>query len=157
MYNTSGKVKDTKLKTIKERFLIMEANWKEFEIGPAKKGKMHVTLCRKGNIMVGAAAFDRLGRPDAAVLLYDEEMKLIGLRPAHPQTPNAFPMQGMKCGRHRVVRANRFCRHHGLNVERMMAFINPKIDGAMLILDMNEIRPVGKLSKEERLKTNGEY
>ncbi len=122
----------------------MDANWKEFEIGPAKKGKMHVTLCRKGNIMIGAAAFDRFGRPDAVILMYDEEKKLIGLRPAHPKTPNAFPTHGSKNGRHRVVRANRFYRHHELFVERMMAFINPRMEGAMLVLDMNDMRPVGK-------------
>jgi hypothetical protein len=124
--------------------MMADKNWKEFIMGPARKGGLHVTICRKGNIMIGAAAYDRLGRPDAAVLYFDDEKKLIGVQPTHPKTPNAFPMNAMKWGRHRVVRANRFCRFHGIKVERMMAFNDPKIDGEMLVLDTTAVRPVGK-------------
>ncbi len=134
----------------------MERKWKEFAAGPVRKGGLHVTICRKGNIMIGAAAFDRLGRPDAAVLLFDEERNVIGVRPTHPKTPNAFPMNAMKWGRHRVVRANRFCRHHGIKVERMMAFNEPKIEGSVLVLDMNRIMPVAKnLTTEGTESTEG--
>lgn len=38
-----------------------ERKWKEFVMGPARKGGLHVTICRKGNIMIGAAAFRRRG------------------------------------------------------------------------------------------------
>jgi hypothetical protein len=122
----------------------MEKKWKEFVLGPARKGDLHVTICRKGNILIGSAAFDRLGRPDAAVLLFDEDKNLIGVRPTHPKTPNAFPMNPMKWGRHRILRANRFCRHHGIKVDRLTAFNEPTIEDSVLVLDMNRVRPVGK-------------
>jgi hypothetical protein len=44
---------------LRRRF--MERNWKEFAAGPVRKGGLHVTICRKGNIMIGAAAFDPVG------------------------------------------------------------------------------------------------
>ena len=127
----------------------MEIDWKEFKMGPARQKGLHVTISPKGNIMIGAAACDRLKRPDAAVLLFDEEKRLIGVRPTHPKTPNAFPMHGATWGRHKVLRANRFCRYYGLNVERMMAFIDPVIKDSVLILNMNALRPVGKMRDEK--------
>ena len=109
-------------------------------------GEMHVTLNRKGEIMIGAAAYEKFGRPEAAVLLYEEENKLIGVLEASTRAKNAYPLMGKK-GRdkHRVIRANRFCRHHGIKFPATMAFNNPEIDEeGVLVLDMNDARVVGK-------------
>ncbi len=125
----------------------MEMKWEEFATGPARKGGMHVTLSRKGDICIGAAAFERWGKPDAAILMYDEEKKVIGLKPTHPRTANAFPMNALKWGRHRVVRANRFCTHYRIRVDRMMAFSEPKIEGNVLLLDLKEMISAAKKVK----------
>ena len=90
--------------------------WEEFTVGPRDvSAEMHVTLNRKGEIMIGAAAYEKYGRPEVAVLLHDRENKLIGVLPASSRAKNAYPLMGKK-GRdkHRIIRANRFCRHYGI-------------------------------------------
>lgn len=120
--------------------------WEEFQVGPKDvSGEMHVTLNAKGEIVIGAAAFERFGRPEVAVLLFDKEQELIGVLPASSRAKNAYPLKGKKVGRHRTIRANRFCRHHGIRVAATMAFNKPEIDEeGVLVLDMNDARIVGK-------------
>jgi hypothetical protein len=128
----------------------MERKWNEFMAGPTRRGGMHVTISPRGNISVGSVTFDRWGRPDAVVLLFDEETRSIGLRPVHPNAPNAYQMNRLKLGRHRVVRAARFCNHHRIRIERTMAFSTPTIEDSVLILDMNGTVPADKRSKNNR-------
>ena len=92
--------------------------WEEFLVGPGGAGsELHVTLSRKGEILVGANAFEKMGSPEAAVLLFDRVNSLIGLRPAHPKTPNSYPLKAKTNCRHRIARASRFCRHHRIRVD----------------------------------------
>ena len=129
-----------------EEFMIQQ--WEEFPVGPGGEGDqmLHVTLSKKGEIMVGAAAFEKWGKPAAAVLLFDKINSVIGLLPVNARTENAYPLKEKMKGRHRVVRANRFCRHYGIKVDRTVAFNRPKIDGeGILILDLKETSGMGKV------------
>lgn len=126
---------------------MMVKRWEEFQVGPRDVlGEMHVTLNRKGEIMIGAAAFERFGRPEQAVLLYEPDNKFIGILPASTRAKNAYPLMGKKGrDRHRTIRANRFCRHHGINVPATMAFYNAEIDEeGVLVLPLRNMRVVGK-------------
>ncbi len=134
----------------------MDANWKEFELGPARRGSLHVTLDAKGNILIGAVAFRQMGSPLAAVLLFDKGKRLIGIRPVPPETYNAFPMLAMTWGRHRVIRANRFMRHHGIRVSKRMAFTESRVNDSMLILDLNCLQHLNWcIDKENETKNDG--
>jgi hypothetical protein len=121
----------------------MERKWEEYKIGPSDaKSRMHVTLSSRGEILIGAKTFDRIGRPDAAVLLFDRENLLIGLRPAHPRQPNAYLFSPKKNGRHRVIRASRFCRDHGIKVDRTTVFTRTVFEKGVLELDLQSAVPV---------------
>ncbi len=119
----------------------MARAWEEYKFGAAQAERLHVTLNPKGEIMIGAMAFGKMGRPDAVVLLYDRETDSIGLKPTHPKTPNSYPMVTKKNGRHRVVRAARFCRDYGIKFDRLMVFNAPKLEGEVLVLELRETRP----------------
>lgn len=125
----------------------MENNWEEFKQGPAKRGALHVTLDPKGNILIGASAVDQMGKPDAAIMLFDREKGLVGLRPTHPKTLNAFPLNTMPWGRHRVVRANRFFRHYGLRVNERMVFTECRIEDSVLVLNIQRLQPLKAVIK----------
>ena len=110
--------------------------------------EMHVTLNSKGEIMVGATAYERFGRPGGAVLLFDKVNSLIGIVPASTVAKNGYPMIEKKNARHRVLRANRFCRHFGLHVARTVAFDKPVIDEeGVMVLDITKTHVVGKAGK----------
>lgn len=122
----------------------MSWNWEEFAEGPEQPGDLRVTLDRKGSIMIGARAMARLGEPDWVVLMFDRMNSLIGVRPANKHEKNAYPTVHKMNGRHRLVRANRFCRHYGIQFERTRAFMSAKIEeSGVLVLDLKETRAAG--------------
>lgn len=129
-----------------------QRNWEEFPVGPGKKrgeGGLHVTINRKSEIMIGAEAYERMGEPDAAVLLYDRRNLTIGIAPAEPDAVNAYPMVAKRNCRHRVVRANLFCRHHLIYVPRTAAFGKAEIDeDGILILDLRALVGIGGKPRE---------
>lgn len=122
------------------------SQWEEFPVGPdTAADEMHVTLSKKGEILVGAVAFEKLGKPDTAVLLFDKVNSRIGLLPSNRHASNAYPLKTKANVRYRMVRAARFCRHHGIKVDRTVAFCNAEIDGdGILVLDLRSTRGVGK-------------
>lgn len=124
----------------------MVSQWEEFPVGPdTDADQMHVTLSKKGEILVGAVAFEKLGKPDMAVLLFDKVNSRIGLMPSNRHAANAYQLKANANVRHRMVRASRFCRHHGIKVDRTVAFCNAEIDGdGILVLDLRSTRGVGK-------------
>ncbi|HQZ96300.1 MAG TPA: hypothetical protein PLP21_08270 [Pyrinomonadaceae bacterium] len=124
----------------------MIKHWEEFTIGPKDvSSELHVSLNRKGEILIGANAFEKLGRPGQAVLLFDRVNRLIGISPASKITKHAYPLLQKSGGRHRVIRANRFIRHHQIQVPRTVAFHTAEIDeDSVLVLDIKATRVIGK-------------
>ena len=126
----------------------MNRQWEEFPVGPfgGRAGtSLRVTLNAKGEFMVGAKAYEKLGRPEAAVLLYDRKAGVIGICPVKGSTPNGYPMIEKSNGRHRVLRANMFCRHHGIFVARTGAFSSAWIDAdGILELELRSLVGVGR-------------
>jgi hypothetical protein len=124
----------------------MIRQWEEFQVGPGNVGdELRVTLSRKGEIMVGAAAFEKLGRPEVAVLLFDKVNSVIGVSPSNKHAKNGYPLKVKTGAKHRVLRANRFCRHYGIKVDRTVAFNRPEIDEeGILVLDLKATSGVGK-------------
>lgn len=128
--------------------MAFERQWEEFRFGPEvnRDGDgLHVTLSRKGEIMIGAKAFERLGRPAAAVLLFDKRNHGVGISPTNADAVNGYPMIAKKGARHRIIRANMFCRHNGIYVPRTAAFGTAHIDGdGILVLDLRSLIGVGR-------------
>ena len=124
--------------------------WEEFRVGPKRaEDEMHVTLNRKGEIMIGARAYERFGRTELAVLLYDCDNKTIGVLPVEAELTNSYPLIGKKNSPdgHRTIRANRFCRHHGIRVPGVTAFNKPLIEDGMLVLDTRNARVIGRVKE----------
>lgn len=125
----------------------MIRKWEEFPEGPRVVSRdMHVTLNRKGEIMIGAAAYERFGEPEMAKLYFDWDNKTIGVLPANRSAKNAYPLKGKKEHyRHRTIRANRFCRAWGIHVPGTTAFNNPAIEDGMLVLNLKDARVIGRV------------
>lgn len=117
--------------------------WEEFAYGPDGQDDLRVTLSPKGELMIGAKAIEKMGRPDYAVLLFDRLESLMGVLPTHGHERNGYPLIHKLKGRHRLIRANKFCRHYGIKFEMTRAFLNPYIsDDGILVLDLKETKGV---------------
>lgn len=119
-------------------------DWEMSPVGPDDGMELRVTLSTKGEIMVGARAVDKLKCPDYAILMFDRENSTIGILPSFKHAKNAYPVVEKLKGRHRIIRASRFCRYYGIKVDRTRAFIRPRIEGDVLVLDLRETRVVSK-------------
>ncbi len=122
-------------------------NWDEFTGGPNRPSeeRVHVTLSKTGNLLLNKKAYEVLGSPEAAVLLYDRRYSMIGVRPATLESEHAFPLCQKSNAKHRLIRAMPFCRHHKLIVKRTISFPDAVIeeDGAMA-LDLHTAVEVGR-------------
>ena len=127
--------------------MVFHRQWEEFPVGPGTgnaSSDLRVTLNRKGEIMIGAKAFNMLGEPENAVLLFDRRNETIGVAPVDGDATNAYPLIAKKDARHRLLRANLFCRHHKIFVPRTAAFGKVEIDAdGILVLDLRTLVGVG--------------
>lgn len=124
----------------------MIKQWEEFPIGPMDvSAEMHVSLNPKGEIVIGARAYEKFGKPKYVVLLFDKVNCLIGLSPASSRATNGYPLIAKGKWRHRTLRASRYCRHYGITVARTVAFNSPEIDEeGVLVLNPKGTRVIGK-------------
>ncbi len=96
----------------------------------------------KGDIRISRFTHEAMEGPERYILLFDTLNNTIGLKPARPSTPNAFPAgrRGMHGGR--VIRARRLCSEFGITLPQNVRFENPKIDEeGILLLDLRNARP----------------
>ena len=121
----------------------MKGDWEEIakEDGPAWAAGLHVTLNRHGYIVINRTAHEALGRPEAALLLFDRVNNRIGVRAANPGLRNAYRLS--KHTRHgsRIVRAYRLLAKKGIDVPETLQFTDARIDeDDVLVLDLRTAR-----------------
>ena len=121
----------------------MKRDWQELPRGDVHSALagLHVTLNKKGFIVVNRTAFKRMGEPRAVLILFDRVNNRIGLRAANPTVRNAYPIA--KCGRYggRIVRAYRLLVEHGIDLPDTVEFPNAWIDeDQVLNLDLRTAR-----------------
>jgi len=122
----------------------MEEDWEEFEYGPRTDfGELRVTMHRDGRILFGAKTVKEMGDPPSVMLLFKRKERLIGVRPVHPRNPKAMHMRSNSRDNYRLLSASRFCRQHGINVDRTMIFNTPVIVDGMLKLDLKAVTYIG--------------
>ena len=129
--------------------------WEEFPVGPSGAvSGLHVSLNRKGEIVLGARTFRKFGEPEQISLHFESRLRLIGIISTTPKATNCYPLIEKKNGGHRVIRANLFCRHHGIAVSRTIAFNTAEIeDDGKLVLDLSDTRIV---TRPKRLRPQGD-
>lgn len=123
-------------------------SWEECprEAGEARWKALYASINPDGDIVISRYTHEKLGGPEAYVLLFDRERRVIGMRPAVPAVEkNAYPARPR--GRHggRRIRGYRLCREFGIVVDRTVRFHRCQIDNSgVLILDLLDARAIGK-------------
>jgi hypothetical protein len=130
-------------------FKPMIRQWEEYQGVPAtaSRDRAHVRLDKKGVLVMNRIAHERMGGPEAVVLLYDRRYKVIGLRPSSVDRSNAFPLRRRyKSGRNGglgmvAVYAQGFFKSYGVKPECTLSFDSPRFESGVLELDLQTARP----------------
>lgn len=116
--------------------------WEVFDRDWAGKGGVSspcVTIRRAGQFALNTAALEALGQPEAVVLLFDKDEKMVGFQASDPADPNAFSLRLRTAPE--VVRptipARTFLRHYG--IERRETRRYPALFfSEMLVIDLKD-------------------
>lgn len=105
----------------------MLCRWEVFEDGPitAPEDRLHASLSARNDLLLNGNILERLGNPEAVLLMFDRLNEIIGINPAPPTLPNAFPLKTRKTGRHRIIHATPFCKRFGIRVDATTTFLTP--------------------------------
>lgn len=125
----------------------MLCRWEVFEDGPITppEERLHASLNRRNDLLLNRNILERLGSPEAVLLMFDRLNEIIGVNPAPPTLPNAFPLKSVTRGRHRIIHATPFCKRFGIRVDATTTFLTPEIDqDGVLRLDLRAIATVPK-------------
>ena len=128
-------------------------HWEEYQAGPTQPmaTRVHVTLDRRNVIMLNANLYEQLGKPKAAVLLFDKINSVIGIRPDSSGRANAFPVKQKTGSSGRLIRATPFCQHYGVKVDRTTTFPTAEIDAdGVLRLDLKTTTEIGRRRKSSQ-------
>lgn len=110
------------------------------DVAPHWSG-LYVSLNTVGSLTMSRVTHERIGAPDAVLILYDAINARLALRPIAPGSRNAYPLR--KYGRRggRIVRAFRLLTEFGIKPVDTIEFTHPKIDeDGQLVLDLKAIR-----------------
>ena len=148
-------------------------SWKEFKGVAARvlPGEIRSSINPTGEITFDIETFRRMGEPQAMFLLYEESTRTIGLKPAHPDLPNAVLVRVRHAKTNRVVRSAPFLNANGIEIATTLRFPYPALEDNILVLDLRTAVTCGrggwkkpkrhasarpKLTDEERQKLRAE-
>ena len=98
--------------------------------------------------MLNGAAYEALGMPAAVTLMYDEDRRVIGLKPGDMRHPNSFPVKQNDKWSNRRIQLHAFCRHFGIDIRRTVMFNEIDIDREGLMkLELNRTVTIGRASQ----------
>lgn len=116
----------------------MRREWKEFAGVAARRipDEARSSINPSGEITFDIETFRKLGEPQAMFLLYERSTRTIGLRPAHPDAPNAVLVRIRHARSNRVVRSRPFLKENGIDIPNTLRFPYPHLENNILILDL---------------------
>jgi hypothetical protein len=116
----------------------MARNWIEFDESSDRHttGLLYASLNAKRQILVNRYTYDEMKQPEAVKLFFEVATDCIGLKPASPLMPNAFPLRKNGKSGHHIIFAGRFAKKHDLRVDHTVGFHSAKIEDEILVLSL---------------------
>lgn len=103
--------------------------------------RLYVTMNPKGAIVLSRFTYERLGAPEAFLILFDPLNSRLALQPAKAGNPNAYPARLHGRVGSKIIRAYRLLTEFGIRPPDTVEFMKPIIDDeGKLILNLNNIR-----------------
>ncbi|HYJ89676.1 MAG TPA: hypothetical protein VEV84_00075 [Pyrinomonadaceae bacterium] len=130
----------------------MARNWVEFDEGPklTDRNRLYVSINKDAEILINRHTYEQMNEPAAVVLLFDSSTYTIGLRPAIPLAPNAFPVRQKGKHGNRLISVRGFVDRHELKRANTVRFLTPAIEDGVLVLEYRRTANVSRNSKPGR-------
>lgn len=130
----------------------MSERWVEFEGRPHgnRSDEPRVTLSNRDVLTMNKAAYEALGSPAAVTLMYEEDKRMIGIKPGDTRRSNSFPVKQCsgKTAKSRKIHLHPFCHHCGIKTRQTVLFNDVDFDNAgMMRLDLNGTSTIGKTER----------
>jgi len=135
------------------RMHVMKTSWQKClkpEAAQKRRPKICISLNRRGDIALNAAAWNALGRCWCVVLLFDAAARRIGLQPVNPGEANAFTLRRTRSLGAKVIRAARLMKQFGIEIAETIRFPAPEVEGRVLVLDLGSAIVPDKVRKHFR-------
>jgi hypothetical protein len=109
-----------------------------FTSRPARGGmEPSVTVQRAGILSVNREAYELLGMPSAAELLFDHGARMMGFRAAQLTVPHAYRLRRQKASSSVLISGKSFLRHFGITANETRRYPATMI-GDVLAVDLKE-------------------
>lgn len=105
-----------------------------------------VTLQAKGAFGLSRAAYEAIGSPAEVLLLWNPRRREVGIRPAPPDDPRAYPARKQSGSESIAVAAKALLNHLGIQPGKMRVF-TPRIEDNTLIIQLDD--PTGASDAHE--------
>jgi hypothetical protein len=100
-----------------------------------------ITMQKGGNFSLNRAAHALVGNPDAYELLWDRDARLVALRPATLESPNAYPARPQQASEPAkgplILAASSFSQFVGLEISSGRRW-NAQVKDGMLLIDLGD-------------------
>lgn len=117
----------------------MARNWSRFSQKRNSRAPtaIQVSLQSRGAIYLNKAGFEALGEPKAVELLYDEETPAIGLQPADPDLPFAYPVRQSSNAKAYQIAFITFARYYNIDISETRRY-QAKMEENILVIDLSQ-------------------
>ena len=113
----------------------------EFEVFTSRSARGGVGPCvtvqRAGILSVNGKAYELLGKPSAAELLFDRGARMMGFRPAEVTVPHAYRLRAQKASSSVLISGRAFLGHFGITADETRRYPATMM-GDVLAVDLKE-------------------
>lgn len=104
--------------------------------------RLYAAMNPEGHVTFSARVFEKLGKPEAVLVMFDRVNSRIALKPTYKTVQNAYIVyQRGSDRRSMIVRVGRLLVEYGLQIPELLEFKNVEIDrDGQLILDLRTAR-----------------
>jgi hypothetical protein len=125
------------------------------DVAPHWSG-LYATLNRAGSLVITRVTHERLGSPEAFLIMFDPVYTRLALRPAKLKDPDAYPARKYGKRGSRIIRAYRLITEFAIRPSDTVEFISPVIDDeGRLVLNLKKVRISPKAHSQCRNKDRG--
>ena len=98
-----------------------------------------VTWQKRGTVGLSAAAYELLGRPEAVTLHFDKARRVMGIRAASPEAPNAIQVRKQAASESYLFTGVAFASRYGIEVgSRALRYLAEPYGDDMIVVDLNQ-------------------
>lgn len=118
----------------------VEVGFEVFQKSSAPVSKVPtVTVQKRGLLSLNRAAHQLVGEPEFVELLWDAERRVIGIRPTHAESPNAYPARPQSRDSMKgpiLIAGSVFTRYYDIDTSESRRWVVDLEDG-VLCIDLN--------------------